>query len=135
MQNCLQLSGFFVDANAFAVTEYVLTAAQLVVEQHEQRCNEQQQQQQQQQQQGAEEPQGLHVLDADVRANLLLAWAKLYLYRLVASHKVHVEGGHIKTPYASPSALPEMFRCVDLLVCLLLPPLCSSHTQVQPQST
>lgn len=199
VQNCLQLSGYFLDGNAFALSQYCCAAVEkMLLQWHGQQqqdtphpdatCNDQrqqqqqevggqpaeavagiagisisseaadtntvgarqqQQQQEQQQQQQEQQPdsqskdqaakqqqatavskdtlkgdqlqlvsqQGgssrplqaaLQCLDEDVAANVRLAFAKLHLYTLVASHERYVEGRHLSYSFAAPADVPAV---------------------------
>lgn len=191
VQNCVQLSGYFLDGNAFALSQYCCTAVELMLLQ---RHSKQQQEQQQQQQANADagfsgqpqpqeqahqelqqEPGAVHepangsaevlgsfgsaavkkdsqaaghaakqleavtnqaangsrdqqeasqtiarlrpalkCLDDDVAANVHLAFAKLYLYTLVASHERYVEQRQLQYSFTDPSNVPEVLRFTAL---------------------
>ncbi|GBF96710.1 hypothetical protein Rsub_09452 [Raphidocelis subcapitata] len=49
-------------------------------------------------------------LDADVAANVALAWGKLFLYRLVASHGAALAGRAVEAGVASPGGVPDAAR-------------------------
>lgn len=52
----------------------------------------------------------LALLDEDVRANVALAWGKLFLYRLVASHDSVLLGRTLEA--SGPGSFPAAARCV-----------------------
>ncbi len=54
----------------------------------------------------------LSLLDPDVSANVLLAWGKLFLYRLVASHDQWLLGRPAAAGVAGPAAVPAAARWV-----------------------
>lgn len=186
VQNCLQLSGCFLDCNTFALSKHCCAAVEaLLLQQYQQRqqqqaqqeasdtsCNaqdrdtagqtqqqqqleqqqdkqepvstssnssqdqldskdqaaKQQQQQQkdpaskQQQQQGESVPGGpsgallaaLSLLDEDVAANVCLAFAKLHLYNLVASHEAVLEGKRVEVAFSGAADVPAVL-CFDAL--------------------
>jgi len=173
VQNCLQLSGCFLDCNAFALSKHCCAAVEaLLLREHKQQQQQQQQQQpsqqqascdcdtpssdtqckdtaEQQQQQAhgpgkdqaekpvvqlkgaASKPQpeqddngscglsaplvaALALLDKDVAANVCLAFAKLHLYCLVASHEYIVEGKQVAFAYSSVAEVPSVL-CFDAL--------------------
>lgn len=198
VQNCLQLSGCFLDCNTFALSQHCCAAVEaLLLRQHQlqlqgqargqqeasdascttqdkdtasqqqqelgkqsaapsssankdqsdgkdQAAKQQQQQQkdaaskgplsQEQQQQHSEEeaavPGGpspalvaaLALLESDVAANVCLAFAKLHLYTLVASHEVVLEGKQVDAAFSSAKEVPAVL-CFDALPSL--PPLSS----------
>lgn len=200
VQNCLQLSGCFLDCNTFALSQHCCAAVEaLLLQQHELQlqgqargqqeasdascttqdkdtASQQQEQQQQepgkhsaapsgstnkdqtdgkdqaakqqqqqkdaaskgplssQEQQDSEEdaavPGGpspalvaaLALLESDVAANVCLAFAKLRLYTLVASHEVVLEGKQVKAAFSSAQEVPAVL-CFDALPSL--PPLSS----------
>lgn len=51
-------------------------------------------------------------LDADVAANMELAWAKLYLRRLATSYEKHVEGAAVETAYPCVQHFPDILLWV-----------------------
>lgn len=198
VQNCLQLSGCFLDCNTFALSQHCCAAVEaLLLQQHQlqlqgqargqqeasdascttqdkdtasqqqqqelgkqsaapsssankdqsdgkdQAAKQQQQKdaasmgplsQQQQRQQHSEEdaavPGGpspalvaaLALLESDVAANVCLAFAKLHLYTLVASHEVVLEGKQVDAAFSSAAEVPAVL-CFDALPSL--PPLAS----------
>jgi hypothetical protein len=169
VQNCLQLSGCFLDCNTFALSKHCCAAVEaLILQQHQQQLQKQQAQQeasdvscassqdkdtasQQQQQhadkqdpstkkdqsdskdQAAKEQQqkdpaskqqqqdeytpggptapllaALSILDADVAANVCLAFAKLHLYNLVASHETVLEGKQVQPAFSTAAEVPAV---------------------------
>jgi hypothetical protein len=159
VQNCLQLSGYFLDGNAFALSQYCCAAVQQLLLQRHQEAQQQQQQQQQQdagceqdqhagkdqadkqqqlqhessqppkQQQEAHDHQAAtaaggaadappaallqamqSLLDADVAANVCLAFAKRHLYCLVTSHECCVEGREPAFAFSSAADVPQVLR-------------------------
>lgn len=54
----------------------------------------------------------LQSLEEDIAANVQLAFAKLHLYRLVASHQRYIEGKDIEYGLSSPADVPEAL-CFD----------------------
>lgn len=176
MQNCLQLSGCFLDCNTFALSRHCCSAVEaLLLQQHHQRqqqaqheasdtscCahdsdksapQEQQQQRQQEHSSGKDQTDGkdqidkqqqqkdppnkqqqvdscvpggtsvpllaaLSVLDVDVAANVCLAFAKLQLYTLVASHEAFTQGKQVSYAFSSAAEVPAVL-CFDALPGLL----------------
>eukprot|EP00878_Enallax_costatus_P016466 GHUV01017272.1.p1 GENE.GHUV01017272.1~~GHUV01017272.1.p1 ORF type:complete len:553 (+),score=189.00 GHUV01017272.1:136-1794(+) len=174
VQNCLQLSGYFLDGNAFALSQYCCAAVELMLLQWHSKQQQQvsaaapetsrlQQEQQQEPADGsvevvnssngstAREKDGqdphqadrqqpdstpaadassrnqqqknsakarlqpaLQCLDGDVAANVRLAFAKLHLYTLVASHDCYVEQRQVHYSFNSPSDVPEVLRFTAL---------------------
>jgi hypothetical protein len=179
VQNCLQLSGCFLDCNSFALSRHCCSAVEaLLLQQHhhrqqqaqpeasdtsccaqdsdkattqdqqqpgqqehssgkdqtdgkDQAAKQQQQQeqqkdppnkQQQQQQPDSCVPGGpsasllaaLSVLDADVAANVCLAFAKLQLYTLVASHEAFIQSKQVSYAFSSAAEVPAVL-CFDAL--------------------
>jgi len=55
-------------------------------------------------------PPSPQLLDADVAANVALAWAQHDLARLVASHKVTVEGQELELSHEQADDMPHMLR-------------------------
>jgi hypothetical protein len=173
VQNCLQMSGFFLDCNAFGLSRHCCAAAEAVLLQRYQQTQQQQeasendttdsttqdkdtagdqaqqqgqdqqgpssnskdqtdskdqagkqeQQQQQkdpvskqQQQRGEAVPGGpsaqllaaLSLLEEDVAANVCLAFAKLHLYTLVASHEAFLEGKQVAFAFNSAAEVPAV---------------------------
>jgi hypothetical protein len=205
VQNCLQLSGCFLDCNTFALSQHCCAAVEaLLLQQHQLQqqgqaqgqqeasdascatqdkdtANQQQEQQQQQQQEQDKQSAGpnsssankdqtdgkdqaakqqqqrgaaskgpssqqqqqeqhseedaavpggpspalvaaLSLLESDVAANVCLAFAKLHLYTLVASHEVVLEGKQVEAAFSSAQQVPAVL-CFDALPDL--PPLSS----------
>jgi hypothetical protein len=174
VQNCLQLSGCFLECNTFALSKHCCAAVEaLILQQHQQQQQKQHQQeasdascassqdtdtasqllqqqadqqdpstskdqsdskdqaskqqqpqkepasklQHQQQQQDECTPGGptapllsalLAVLDADVAANVCLAFAKLHLYNLVASHEAVLEGKQVQPAFSTAAQVPAV---------------------------
>jgi hypothetical protein len=81
----------------------------------------------------------LSVLDADVAANVCLAFAKLQLYTLVASHEAFIQGKQVSYAFSSTAEVPAVL-CFDALPGLLPLPslpwgraaLVSSYDQALP---
>lgn len=114
VQNCLQLAGYYIMHNAFAMGEYCMHAATAVARKYGGYSGL-----------GGDRPAGSAdaaatssssdaaasgSLDGDVVANLQLGWAKLSMYRLVASHDTFVEGRELDMPYPDSSHFPSMLE-------------------------
>ncbi|KAF5833677.1 KIF-1 binding protein C terminal-domain-containing protein [Dunaliella salina] len=113
VQNCLQLSAYYVNASAFAIGQYLLDAVQRIA-QVEAEKKRQALDASDGQATGGEA--WTRVLDEDVAANVHLAWGKLYLYRLVASLAYMQQSGSQKPslPYPSPEHFPDLLRFPSL---------------------
>lgn len=172
VQNCLQMSGFFLDCNAFALSKHCCAAAEALLLQQYQRVQQQQQeasehtppsstqdrdtagdqaqqgpdqqgpsstgsrdqtdskdqadkQAQQQKEAAGKQPPlqpgeavpggpsaqllaALSLLDDDVAANVCLAFGKLHLYTLVASHEAFLEGKQVPFAFTSAAQVPAV---------------------------
>lgn len=94
VQNMLQLGGFYINSNAFALGEYCIKAARALIAKN----------------QGPD----AQPLDDDVAANVELANGKLLLYRLVSSHTKYVDGASIEMAYPDANSFPEMLSLPEL---------------------
>jgi len=139
VQNCLQLAGYYVNYNAFALGEYCLMAASKVADLAQQQAApagssgggtapEQQAATAgssgggaaPEQQAGPAGSSGggtapeQQVLEGDVAANRDLAWAKFYMQRLASSYNVHCEGVELDMLYPNLESFPDILIFEEL---------------------
>ena len=140
VQNCLQLAGFYLSNNAFALGQLCLLASGAVIQQALSKLDAADAAPGPTS--GAVDPSASappaaaaagpssgasssspvplgptadlatmsRVLDDDVAANVHISWGKLYLCRLAVSHEAVMEGAQVDLPYSEPSQLPGILR-------------------------